>query len=67
MIISGERVRILDSNLHLHTAAVEDSKILVFFGFELIGSGKIEGISDLSVQVKGVKYPKENCIFYAVG
>jgi hypothetical protein len=67
VIISGEKVRILDSNLHLYTAAVEDSKILVFLGFEMIGSGKIEGITDLSVQVNGVKYPKENCIFYAVG
>jgi hypothetical protein len=45
---------------------MEMSKILVFVDFEMIGSGKIEGITDLTVKIKGEKYPIENCLFYAV-
>jgi len=46
----------LTSAIHLHTAALEERSILVFAGGELVGSGKIEAITENSVQIRGERY-----------
>jgi len=46
----------LKSAIHLHTAALEERSILVFADGELVGSGKIEAITENSVQIKGELY-----------
>lgn len=62
----SETMTLLNTNLHLYTAAIEKAKIVVFLGYEMIGSGRIERVTEETVQIKGERYPKENCMFYAV-
>jgi len=56
--------RPLYSELHLRTAAIENTPVLAFMGAELIGSGMIDEITDLSVKIRGEHYMRETCRFY---
>lgn len=58
--------RKLTSDLHFHTAAVEQTTILAFQDAELIGSGPIEEIrkdDDDIIVIKGEYFLKRNCTF----
>lgn len=53
----------LTSAIHLHTAALEERPILVFAGGELVGSGKIEKITENAVHINGERYLRANNTF----
>ncbi|OZQ84711.1 hypothetical protein CA598_23240 [Paenibacillus sp. VTT E-133291] len=53
----------LTSNVHLYTAQLERSPIVVFIAEELVGSGVIEDITLASVKVRGEYYLREICTF----
>lgn len=55
--------RQLTSALHFHTAAIEQTPALAFQGGELIGSGRIEEITDETIKIRGEWYIRDNCTF----
>ncbi|SMF91253.1 hypothetical protein SAMN05661091_5391 [Paenibacillus uliginis N3/975] len=57
----------LTSDIHFYTAKMNQTAIVVFIADELIGSGRIEDITENCVVVGGERYPRESCTFeYAV-
>lgn len=58
--------RELTSIIHLHTAANDRTPVIVFQGDELIGSGVIEEITELSIKIKNERYFRETCRFVYV-
>lgn len=56
--------RPLTSELHLRTAAIENTPILALVGAELIGSGMIEEITEMAVKIRGEYYLRGTCRFY---
>lgn len=69
--------RKLMTNLHIHTAVIEKTSVLVFQDIELIGSGAIDafkvitvdnGVREEIVFIDGERYFKRNCtLVYAPG
>lgn len=60
-------MRPLTSDVHLYTAKMEQTPIVIFIGPELVGSGVIEDITEASIAIRGEHYFREVCIFkYAV-
>ncbi|GAA0395844.1 hypothetical protein [Paenibacillus motobuensis] len=57
----------LTSDIHFYTAQLDRSPVVVFIAGELVGSGKIEGITENSVRIGGERYLRENCTFKYVG
>jgi len=55
--------RPLTSSIHLYTAAIERTPILVFTDSELTGSGTIEAINEDFVTINGIHYPRETSTF----
>jgi hypothetical protein len=55
--------RPLTSELHLRTAAIEQTQILAFMGAELLGSGTIDEITEDYVKIRGEYYLRETCQF----
>jgi len=55
--------RQLTSALHLHTAKLEQTHILAFQNNELIGSGRIEEITDETVKIREEYYMRDKCTF----
>ncbi|MFE5321836.1 hypothetical protein ACFQ88_24370 [Paenibacillus sp. NPDC056579] len=55
--------RELTSEIHLHSAAIDRKPVIVFHGEELIGSGVIEEITDVSIKIKGERYMRQACKF----
>ncbi|WP_036746553.1 hypothetical protein [Paenibacillus sp. UNC451MF] len=58
--------RVLTSPIHLHTAAANKTPVLVFQEEELIGSGVIEEVTELSVKINKDRYMREVCKFVYV-
>ncbi|UOK62866.1 hypothetical protein MT997_32835 [Paenibacillus sp. OVF10] len=57
----------LTSDIQLYTALMDRTPIVVFIGAELVGSGVIEDITELSVAVKGERYMRGVCTFKYAG
>lgn len=55
--------RTLTSPIHFHTARLEGVTVLVFQDDELIGSGRIEEITESTVTIGGEYFLRENCTF----
>lgn len=53
----------LTADIHLYTAMLDQTPIVVFIADELIGSGKIEEITENSVKVGEARYLRKNCTF----
>ncbi|GAE08144.1 hypothetical protein [Paenibacillus sp. JCM 10914] len=53
----------LTTDIHLHTAMLNRTPIVVFIADKLIGSGKIEGITVNSVKVAETRYLRDTCTF----
>ncbi|MEK5641951.1 MULTISPECIES: hypothetical protein [Paenibacillus] len=57
----------LTSPIHFHTAMIEQIPVAVFMDQEMIGSGKIVEITDLSVKIGDEFFVRDACTFeYAV-
>lgn len=57
----------LTADIHFYTAMLDRTPIVVFIADELIGSGKIEEITENSVKVGKRRYLRESCTFKYVG
>lgn len=55
--------RQLTAPLHFHTAALDGTVILAFQDNELIGSGRIDEITDETVKIRDEFYMRANCTF----
>ncbi|MCM3038157.1 hypothetical protein M3201_00370 [Paenibacillus motobuensis] len=53
----------LTSDIHLYTAQMEQTPIVVFIAYELVGSGRIEGVTENSVMIGGERFLRELCTF----
>ncbi|SDM13812.1 hypothetical protein SAMN05428961_11022 [Paenibacillus sp. OK060] len=53
-------MRPLTSDIQLYTAQLGRMPIVIFIGAELIGSGVVEDITEMSVAVKGERYCAES-------
>ncbi|WP_160033241.1 hypothetical protein [Paenibacillus sp. An7] len=53
----------LTSYIHLYTAQMDRTSIIIFIGAELVGSGVIEGITETSIKVKDEHYMRGVCEF----
>lgn len=53
----------LTADIHFYTAMLDKTPLVVFIGEELIGSGKIEEITEKSVKVGKQRYFRESCTF----
>lgn len=60
-------LRPLASDIQLHTAQMDRTPIVIFIGAELVGSGVIEDITEMSVAVKGEWYVRRVCTFKYAG
>ncbi|GAA4851145.1 hypothetical protein GCM10023310_32290 [Paenibacillus vulneris] len=58
--------RELTSEIHLYTAANDRTPIIVFRGDELVGSGVIKEITELSVKIRDERYMRAACRFVYV-
>ncbi|GAA4854573.1 hypothetical protein GCM10023310_36860 [Paenibacillus vulneris] len=56
--------RELTSAIHLHTAALNRTPVVVYIGHEQIGSGVITKITDNSVKIGDDWYMRCSCVFY---
>ncbi|RRJ55011.1 hypothetical protein EHV15_34720 [Paenibacillus oralis] len=56
-------MRSLTSNIHLYTAQMERTPIAVFVAGELVGSGKIQEITENSVKIGDARYLRTVCEF----
>ncbi|MMZ70951.1 hypothetical protein D1872_341500 [compost metagenome] len=56
-------MRPLRSDIHFYTAQMERSLIVVFAAGELVGSGRIEDITNESIKIRGDYYLRKTCIF----
>ncbi|MEC0253639.1 hypothetical protein [Paenibacillus lautus] len=53
----------LTTDIHFYTAMLDRTPIVVFITDELIGSGKIDEITENSVKVGNRRYLRETCTF----
>ncbi|OMF21907.1 hypothetical protein BK132_31525 [Paenibacillus sp. FSL H8-0259] len=53
----------LTSNVQLYTAQLERLPIVLFVANELVSSGVIEDITEVSVKVRGLHYMRAACTF----
>jgi hypothetical protein len=60
-------MRPLTSDIQLYTARMDRTPIVVFIDEELVGSGVIEDITEMSVAVKGERYMRGVCTFKYAG
>ncbi|APO44947.1 hypothetical protein BS614_13635 [Paenibacillus xylanexedens] len=60
-------MRPLTSDIQLYTAQMDRMPIVIFIGAELVGSGVIEDITELSVAEKGERYMRGVCTFKYAG
>lgn len=56
-------MRPLTSDIQLYTAQLDRTPIIIFIGAELVGSGVIKDITEMSVAVKGERYVRGVCTF----
>ncbi|MNW50712.1 hypothetical protein D3C74_281720 [compost metagenome] len=56
-------MRQLTSDIHLYTAQMERTPVVVFVAGELVGSGKISEITENSVRVVDERYLRAVCEF----
>ncbi|MEK5165999.1 hypothetical protein NYE69_27135 [Paenibacillus sp. FSL R5-0527] len=60
-------MRTLSSDIHFYTAQLERTPVVVFVAGELVGSGRIEEITQESVKIGNDRYLRAVCEFkYAV-
>jgi hypothetical protein len=60
--------KLLRSDIHFYTAALDGSKVLVFSGTELIGGGHITQLNDTSVHIRDKQFERQTFTFvYAKG
>ncbi|MFD1267580.1 hypothetical protein ACFQ3Y_09115 [Paenibacillus motobuensis] len=57
----------LTSDIHFYTAQMDRTPIVVFVADELVGSGKIEDITENSVKISGERFLRESCTFKYAG
>lgn len=57
----------LTADIHFYTAMIDQTPIAVFIADELIGSGRIEEITENSVKVGKGRYLRETCTFKYAG
>ncbi|ANY67721.1 hypothetical protein BBD42_15545 [Paenibacillus sp. BIHB 4019] len=55
--------RELTAPVHFHTAAIDQTAILAFQDGELIGSGRIEEVTDETVRIGDEWFMRDNCTF----
>lgn len=60
-------MRPLTSDIQLYTAHLDRTLIVIFIGAELVGSGVIEDITEMSVAVRGERYMRGVCTFKYAG
>lgn len=53
----------LTADIHFYTAMLDRTPIVVFIADELIGSGRIEEITENSVKVGKRRYLRDTCTF----
>lgn len=53
----------LTADIHFYTAMLDRTPVVVFIADELIGSGRIEGVTVNSVKVGSRCYLRETCTF----
>ncbi len=53
----------LTANVHFYTAQLECVPIVIFIADELVGSGVIEDITEVSVRVHGEYFMRNVCTF----
>lgn len=53
----------LTSPIHFHTAMLDESPVCVFNGQEMVGSGKIEKVTDFSVKIGNEYHVISECDF----
>lgn len=53
----------LTSALHLYTAQMERSPVVVYVGDERVGSGQIAEITESSVKIGDERYMRQVCTF----
>lgn len=53
----------LTSPIHFYTAMLDKTPILAFQDGELIGSGRIDEITDEIVKIRDERFMRENCTF----
>lgn len=61
--VMGRFMKPLTADVHFYTAMLDRTPIVVFIADELIGSGRIEEITENSVKVGEARYLRENCTF----
>lgn len=64
---SKRHMELLSSDIHLFTAQMDKTPIVIFIDQELVGSGVIEGITETSVKVKDEYYMRGVCEFRYAG
>jgi hypothetical protein len=60
-------MRPLTSDLHLYTAQMDRTQVVVFIADELVGSGKIAEITENSVKIGDERYLRAVCTFKYAG
>ncbi|WP_258875339.1 hypothetical protein [Paenibacillus sp. VMFN-D1] len=53
----------LHSPIQLYTAKLDGTDVAVFIGGEMVGSGKIDQITDYTVKIAGEFYVRDACTF----
>lgn len=64
---SKRHMQPLTTDIHLYTAQIDKTPVVVFIGHELVGSGVIEEITETSVKVKNEYYMRGVCEFKYAG
>ena len=56
-------MKTLTSPIHFHTAMLDETSICVYNGQELVGCGKIEKITELSIKIANEYHVISACTF----
>lgn len=60
-------MRMKSQAANLRYAQMDRTPIVIFIGAELVGSGVIDDITEMSVKIKGERYIREVCTFKYAG
>lgn len=64
---SKRHMQPLTADIQLHTAKMDKTPVVIFFGPKLVGSGVIEKITETYITVKGEHYMRGACEFRYAG
>ncbi|WP_211746405.1 hypothetical protein [Paenibacillus sp. Marseille-Q4541] len=64
---SKRHMQPLTNDIQLHSAKMNKTPIVIFFGPELVGSGVIEDITETHITIKGEHYIRGACMFRYAG